>query len=59
MEFAPSYWISEHLVGGKILHQAKYCNPVDALRKELEQHWEKEQTREVQFPLLLRIGTIF
>jgi hypothetical protein len=33
-------------------------NPVDKLKNEIEQYWDKEQIREVRFPLLLRVGQI-
>lgn len=33
-------------------------NPVDKLRNEIEQYWNEKETKEVRFPLLLRIGRI-
>lgn len=58
-------WSLEHLIGylntwSAVKHFIKQnCySPLDKLQNEIGQHWGKEQTIEVQFPLLLRIGQI-
>ncbi len=58
-------WTLEHLIGylntwSAVKHFIKENghNPIDKLQSELEQHWDKGQTIEVRFPLLLRIGQI-
>lgn len=58
-------WTLEHLIGylntwsavKHFIRQNGY-NPIDKLQRELEQHWHKEEVKEVIFPLLLRIGKI-
>lgn len=59
------YWILEHLIGylntwSAVKHFIKQnnYNPIDKLQKDIEQIWNNEQTRQVHFPLLLRIGRI-
>ena len=59
------HWTLEQLIGylntwSAVKHFIKEnChNPIDKLRSELEQYWEKEQLKEVRFPLLLRVGKI-
>ncbi|MEI6950202.1 class I SAM-dependent methyltransferase [Paraflavisolibacter sp. H34] len=59
------HWTLEHLIGylntwSAVKHfigQQGY-NPVDRLSPVLERHWGTQPIREVQFPLLLRIGRI-
>ncbi len=58
-------WNLEHLLGylntwSAVKHFTKHhnYNPVELLRKQLEQLWTKEPLLEVSFPLLLRIGKI-
>jgi SAM-dependent methyltransferase len=58
-------WTFEHLAGylntwSAVKHFIKQnnYNPVDQLQEELERYWGSGQTREVTFPLLLRIGRI-
>ena len=59
------YWTLEHLIGylntwsavKHFIRQNKY-NPIDKLQKDIEQIWDNEQTKQVYFPLLLRIGRI-
>lgn len=58
-------WTLEHLIGylntwSGVKHFIKQngYNPVDKLQSEIEQIWGNEQTKEVRFPLLLRIGQI-
>lgn len=58
-------WTIKHLIGylntwSAVKHFIKQngFNPVDQLQTELEQLWGTEQTREVCFPILLRIGRI-
>lgn len=58
-------WTLEHLIGylntwSAVKHFIKKnnYNPIDILQKDIEQHWSNELTKEVHFPLLLRIGRI-
>ena len=58
-------WTFEHLIGYlntwsavKQFIQHRGYNPVDALQRALAPHWGGESTREVRFPLLLRIGQV-
>jgi SAM-dependent methyltransferase len=58
-------WDLEHLLGylntwSAVKHFTKHhnYNPVELLRKPLEQFWTQKQILEVSFPLLLRIGKI-
>lgn len=58
-------WDLEHVIGylntwSAVKHFIKQngYNPIDRLQNELEQHWGEIQTREVRFPLLLRIGQV-
>lgn len=58
-------WALEHLIGylntwSAIKHFVKQndYNPINRLQHEIEQHWGNEYTREIRFPLLLRIGQI-
>lgn len=59
------HWALEHLIGylntwpavKHFIKQNNY-NPIDKLQKDIEQLWGNEQTKEVHFPLLLRIGRI-
>jgi ubiquinone/menaquinone biosynthesis C-methylase UbiE len=59
------HWTLEHLIGylntwsavKHFIRQNKY-NPIDQLQSEIEQLWDGEQTKQVRFPLLLRIGQI-
>ncbi len=58
-------WTLNHLIGylntwSAVTHFIKQngYNPVDKLQDQIAQHWGGEQTREVKFPLLLRIGHI-
>ncbi|WP_299704134.1 class I SAM-dependent methyltransferase [uncultured Pontibacter sp.] len=58
-------WDLDHVIGylntwSAVKHFIKQngYNPIDKLQNELEQHWHKHQTREVRFPLLLRIGQV-
>jgi SAM-dependent methyltransferase len=58
-------WDLEHLIGylntwsavKHFIRQNGY-NPIDKLQNELEQLWGKDKTKEVRFPLLLRIGRV-
>ena len=59
------YWTLEHLIGylntwSAVKHFIKQngYNPIDKLQKDIEQLWGNEQTKQVYFPLLLRIGRI-
>jgi len=59
------YWTLEHLIGylntwSAVKHFIKQnnYNPIDKLQKDIEQLWDNEQTKQVYFPLLLRIGRI-
>lgn len=59
------HWTLEHLIGylntwSAVKHFIKQnnFNPIDKLQKEIEQLWGNEQTKEVRFPLLLRIGRV-
>lgn len=59
------HWTLEHLIGylntwSGVKHFIKQngYNPVDQLQTEIKQNWGKEKTREIRFPLLLRIGRI-
>jgi ubiquinone/menaquinone biosynthesis C-methylase UbiE len=59
------HWTREHLIGylntwSAVQHFIRQngSNPVDELDTELKQHWAEGQTKEVQFPLLLRVGKI-
>lgn len=65
-EFVNSkHWTLEHLIGylntwSAVKHFIKQnnYNPVEKLRKDLEQIWGKNLITEVHFPILLRIGKI-
>ncbi len=59
------YWTLEHLIGylntwSAVKHFIKQnnYNPIGKLKKDIEQFWEAEQTKQVHFPSLLRIGRI-
>lgn len=59
------HWTLEHLVGylntwSAVKHFIKQHNhnPIDKLQKDLAQRWGNEQTKQVRFPLLLRIGRV-
>jgi len=59
------YWTLEHLIGylntwSAVKHFIKQngYNPIDKLQKDIEQLWGNEQTKQVHFPLLLRIGKL-
>ncbi|MFN3404775.1 MAG: class I SAM-dependent methyltransferase [Cytophagaceae bacterium] len=59
------YWTLEHLIGylntwSAVKHFIKKngYNPVDEVMQKIERHWEKEEVREVCFPLLLRMGKV-
>lgn len=59
------YWSLEHLIGylntwSAVKHFIKQnnYNPIDKLQKEIEQFWDNDQTKQIHFPLLLRIGRI-
>ena len=64
--FESSYeWTLPHLIGylntwSAVKHyiKEKGANPVDAVYKDLEKHWDGAEKRKVTFPLLLRIGQI-
>lgn len=58
-------WTLEHLIGyletwSAVKHFIKQNNhnPLDELKKEIEQLWDDETAKQVQFPLFLRIGKI-
>ncbi len=58
-------WALEHLIGylntwSAVKHFIKKngFNPVDELALEIEKYWGKEQTRQVRFPLFLRVGRV-
>lgn len=58
-------WTMEHLIGylntwSAVKHFVKQngYNPIDKLQSEIEIIWGNEQTKQVRFPLLLRIGKI-
>lgn len=58
-------WTLEHLIGylntwSAVKHFIKQnnYNPIDKLQSDISQHWGNEQTKLVNFPLLLRIGQI-
>ena len=58
-------WDIEHLIGylntwsavQHFIRQNNY-NPIEQIKPEIEQLWGKEQTKQVRFPLLLRVGQI-
>jgi ubiquinone/menaquinone biosynthesis C-methylase UbiE len=59
------HWTLEHLIGylntwSAVKHFIKQnnYNPIDKLQKGIEQLWDNEQTKQVRFPLLLRVGRI-
>ncbi len=59
------HWTLEHMIGylntwSAVKHFIKQnnYNPIDQLQTEIEKHWNKEETKEINFPLLLRIGRI-
>lgn len=59
------HWTLEHLIGylntwSAVKHfiKQKNFNPIDKLQKDIEQLWENKQIKQVQFPLLLRVGRI-
>lgn len=59
------HWTLEHLIGylntwSAVKHFIKqnFYNPIDKLQPELERLWGNEQTKQVHFPLLLRIGQV-
>lgn len=56
-------WTFEHLIGylntwSAVKHfiNQNGHNPIDKLQRELEPYWGNDQTKEVHFPLLLRLG---
>ena len=58
-------WPLEHLIGylntwSAVRHFIKQngYNPIDQLKKDIEKYWDKGQTKEVLFPLLIRMGQI-
>lgn len=58
-------WNFEHLIGylntwSAVKHFIKQngTNPIDELKPKLKQHWNDSETKEVEFPILLRIGKI-
>ncbi len=58
-------WTLEHLIGylntwSAVKHFIKQnnFNPIEKLQKEIEQFWDIGQTKQIHFPLLLRIGRI-
>lgn len=58
-------WSLEHLIGylntwSAVKHFIKQngYNPIDKLTKDIEKYWGQQMTREVRFPLLLKIGRI-
>lgn len=58
-------WTLEHLIGylntwsaAKHFINQNGHNPIVKLQSELEQHWATGQTKQVHFPLLLRVGQI-
>ena len=59
------HWTLAHLIGylntwSAVAHFIKNrgFNPVEALQPELEKHWPAGETKEICFPLLLRLGRI-
>lgn len=59
------HWTFEHLIGylntwSAVKHFIKKnnYNPLDKLANDIKQFWGKEETKEVHFPLLLRIGRV-
>lgn len=60
-----TYWTLENIEGfinsWSSVHtyiQTKKINPVPELIKNLENHWNKNETKEINFPLFLRLGII-
>jgi SAM-dependent methyltransferase len=59
------HWTLEHLIGylntwsavKHFINQNNY-NPIDKLQSDIGQLWNNEQTKQVNFPLLLRVGRI-
>ncbi|MEB2776399.1 class I SAM-dependent methyltransferase [Algoriphagus sp. D3-2-R+10] len=59
------HWTLGHLIGylntwsavKHFIRQNNY-NPIDKLKAEIEQLWDNDQTKEVRFPILLRLGKI-
>lgn len=58
-------WNLGHLIGylntwSAVKHFIKQngYNPIDKLQNDVEKYWDKGQTKEVRFPLLLRIGQL-
>ncbi|TAH18577.1 MAG: class I SAM-dependent methyltransferase [Cytophagales bacterium] len=59
------HWTLEHLIGylstwSAVKHFVKQngYNPIDKLQAEIQKIWDKETTKQINFPLLLRIGRI-
>lgn len=65
--FSNTYnWTLDHLIGylntwSAVKHYSKQNgeNPVDLIYAKLEENWEKNTTKKINFPLLLRIGNVF
>ncbi|WP_028296631.1 class I SAM-dependent methyltransferase [Olivibacter sitiensis] len=58
-------WTLDHLIGylntwSAVKHFIKQngYNPIDELQDEIGKYWNKEEIKEVTFPLLLRVGNI-
>lgn len=59
------HWTLEHLIGylstwSAVKHYIRQHkeNPVISLRSKLKTYWQANELREINFPMLLRIGTI-
>lgn len=59
------HWSHEYLIGylntwSAVKHfiKANGYNPVDSLQLKIEKCWGQEETREIRFPLFLRVGKI-
>lgn len=59
------HWTLEHLIGylntwSAVKHFIKQnnYNPIDSLQKDIEKLWNNEQTKQIRFPIILRVGRI-
>jgi hypothetical protein len=58
-------WNIKHLIGylntwSAVKHYIKkhQTNPVDNLKAEIEKHWQKDEVKQIAFPLFCRVGTV-
>lgn len=65
-DFVNSYdWTLDHFIGylntwSAVKHftSKNQYNPVDTLQKRLQEYWNPEETKEVTFPLFVRVGIV-